>query len=344
MESTHDDARKPHKDRRAEGGRARAAALTPAERADSARNAAHARWSKDVARVLAGDDTKPLIIGDTAIECYVLEGEVRVITQASFLRALGRGKMRGVARQDNQDLPPFLASLSLRDYLTPEILAEAEPIMFTMPTGQRAKGYRATLLPKVCNLYLKANDNGAGLPSNQKHIAIQADILIRGLAEVGILALVDEVTGYQEVRTKDALAKILEAFVDKELRDWVRTFPDDYYKELFRLRGLDYPSGTVRRPQYFGMLTNDIVYRRLAPGVLDELKRVQRVGSTGKPKDKLFQRLTANKGYPKLREHLGSVVMMMKMSPNWDAFKRNLDTFHPKYGDTMPIDFDGAGL
>jgi hypothetical protein len=54
----------------------------------------------------------------------------------------------------------------------------------------------------------------------------------------------------------------------------VQTFPADYYEELFRLRGLEYPTTAVKRPQYFGVLTNDIVYKRLAPGVLDELKRV----------------------------------------------------------------------
>ena len=127
-----------------------------------------------------------------------------------------------------------------------------------------------------------------------------------GLRGVGIDATSAEATGYQEVRDREALARILEAFIDKELRPWVRTFPPDFYRELFRLRGLPYPTSTVKRPQYFGHYTNDIVYRRLAPGVLAELKRVQVRDDEGRPKHKLFQRLTANTGYPKLREHLGS--------------------------------------
>ena len=40
-----------------------------------------------------------------------------------------------------------------------------------------------------------------------------------------------------------------------------------------RIEEAGFPTDTVRRPQYFGILTNDIVYKRLAPGVLDELKR-----------------------------------------------------------------------
>jgi hypothetical protein len=156
----------------------------------------------------------------------------------------------------------------------------------------------------------------------QKHIAERCEILVRGFARVGIIALVDEATGYQADRARDALATILEGFIAKELQPWVRTFPVDYYRELFRLRGLPFPSDTVRRPQYFGVLTNDIVYKRIAPGVLDELKRVTpRDEETGRYKHRFFQRLTANTGYPKLREHLGAVVAVMKLSRDYDDFR-----------------------
>jgi hypothetical protein len=130
------------------------------------------------------------------------------------------------------------------------------------------------------------------------------------------------------------------AFIDKQLRPWVRTFPPDFYREMFRLRDLPYPAPTVKRPQYFGHYTNDIVYRRLAPGVLEELKRVQVRDDEGRPKHKLFQRLTANTGYPKLREHLGSVVTIMKLSQDWDDFRDKLDRIHPRYGETMRLPFD----
>ena len=175
-------------------------------------------------------------------------------------------------------------------------------------------------------------------------IAQQAEILVRGLARVGIIALVDEATGYQELRVKDALAKILEAFIDKELQAWVRTFPTDFYRELFRLRGLDYSKGSVQRPQYFGKLTNDIVYQRLAPGVLAELKRVTPRYESGRAKHKYFQKLTTNVGYPMLREHLGSVVTIMKLSKSWPDFKLKLDQIHPRVGDTMqlPLEFEGT--
>jgi P63C domain len=114
------------------------------------------------------------------------------------------------------------------------------------------------------------------------------------------------------------------------LQPYVPTFPTEFYQEIFRLRGLDYPKDSVKRPQYFGSLTNDIVYKRLAPGVLEELKRVTPKLGSGRHANKLFQRLTTNKGYPKLREHLGAVVTMMQLSKNWHDFLTKLDRLRPR--------------
>lgn len=315
---------------RAAGGQARAAALPAERRTEIARAAANARWAEPTKEAICGSPNKPLIIGDAQIECYVLDDGTRVLTQAAFLQALGRHP-RAMGRRDQTDdgLPPILQSKAIKPYIPGGIAEKARPITFKLPSGARASGYNAELLPEVCEIYLAAREARA-LPPNQQHIAQAAEILVRGLARVGIIALVDEATGYQEMRTKNALEKILAEFVDVELRPYIKTFPTDFYKEMFRLRGLQYSADSVARPQYFGNLTNDVVYKRLAPGVLDELKRVQGRGSNGTKKHKLFQRLTQNVGYPKLREHLGSVVTLMKLSTNWDDFKTKLDELHPK--------------
>jgi hypothetical protein len=164
--------------------------------------------------------------------------------------------------------------------------------------------------------------------------------LQHGFATVGIIALVDEATGYQKDRARDALAKILEAFVAKELQPWVKTFDSDYYEHMFRLRGLPYPPETSNlRPQYFGKLTNDIVYRRLAPGVLDALKDEAKKSDK---KGKLFQHLTAGYGRQELLKHLGSVVTLMKISTGWTDFMQKLNQISPRYGDTIPMDLDEA--
>src|SRR5690606_14898692 len=122
-------------------------------------------------------------------------------------------------------------------------------------------GYRAELLPDVCDIFADAERAGV-LRKNQLHIAAACRLLSRGLTRVGIIGLIDEATGYQHSRAANALAKILETYIAKELQPWVYTFGNEFYQQLFRLRGLDYQKDSVKRPQYFGHLTNDIIYRR----------------------------------------------------------------------------------
>lgn len=328
---------------RARGGYARAQSLTPERRSEIARHAAQARrHADDVKQATHGSPDHPLKIGEIEIPCYVLDDETRVLSQRGVVGGLG---MKYGSRAGGADrLTAFLSGKGISPYVTNDLTALiANPIKFRAPHGGGLVfGYPATILADICDAVLAARRAGV-LQKQQEHIAEQAETLVRGFARVGIIALVDEATGYQRDRAKDALARILEAFIAKELQPYLPTFPPDFYEEMFRLRGLDYPTGSVRRPQYFGMLTNDIVYKRLAPGVLDELKRVTPKNDSGRHKDKLFQRLTTNVGYPKLREHLGSVVTMMKLSTNWHDFLAKLDRFHPRYGETMPLPLDDTG-
>lgn len=322
------------------GGAARAEALSPEERHSIAKKAAAARWDNSVPIAVCGSPDRPLRIGDSEIQCYVLDDGTRVLSQADFLEALGRHRKANVRNEGGEErLPAILQGKAINPFITKETLQKSKPVKFRTPSNAMASGYRAEILPEVCEIYLKARDAGV-LPKNQQHVAKQSEILIRGLAHVGIIALVDEATGYQEVRSRDALGRILEAFIAKELQPWVSTFPPEYYRELFRLRGVPYPAQSLKRPQYFGILTNDIVYKRLAPGVLDELKRVTPKGETGKRKHRYFQKLTNNVGYPKLKEHLGSVVAFMQVSKDYHDFIRHLDKHRPRYNETMELPLD----
>lgn len=324
---------------KAKGGLARAAAMTAEQRSASARKAALAKAElKSLPRATHGSDDAPLRIGAAELVCYVLEDGTRLITQEGFLSALGRARKakggHGASLEVVDKMPSFLAASNLKPFISKELMGSTTPIAFRTPAGSKAWGYRAELLPKVCNVYLLARDAHAIVPS-QRHLITAADILMRGLAEVGIIALVDEATGYQKDRDKDALAQILEAFVAKELQPYVKTFPPEFYEHLFRLRGLPYPPEKAQyKPQYFGTLTNDIVYKRIAPGVLAELKKE---AAKDERKGKLHQRLTPALGHPKLREHLASVTTVMKLSGDYDDFLGKLDTVHPRYGDTLKL-------
>ena len=325
---------------RARGGHARAAKLTAEERKAISQKAVEAKKAlAALPKATHGSPDRPLKIGDVEITCYVLDDGTRVLSQRGVVGGLG---MKYGSRPGGADfLVGFLQGKRLSPYVSDDLMTiAAEPIKFRTSTGGGvAFGYPATILADICDVVLHARADGA-LQKQQERIAKQAEVLVRGFARVGIIALVDEATGYEKDRAANALSKILEAFIAKELQPWVRTFPPEFYEQLFRLRGLDYKTDTPRRPQYFGSLTNDIVYRRLAPGVLDELKRVTTKGASGRPKHKLFQKLTQNVGYPKLREHLGSIVTLMKLSNDYEDFKIKLDQIHPPYGKTLQLPFD----
>lgn len=274
-----------------------------------------------------------------------------MLARASFVKAIGRtGKVKGGRRFDEElQTPAFLSAANLKPFWPSDLEGNSKPIIFTHK-GVEMIGYKAELLPDVCDVFQDAR-NANVLRENQKHIADACRLLSRGLTRVGIIALVDEATGFQRDRTTDALAKILEAFVAKELQPWVKTFPDDFYAELFRLRGLAYSADSVKRPKYFGILTNDIVWKRIAPGVHAELKRVLPKSESGRRKGTFSQALTRNVGYPKLREHLGAVVAYMSMSKNYLDFIEKLDRFRPRIEKQLllPLDYerdkdDGKGL
>jgi hypothetical protein len=325
--------------------------LTKEQRTELAKRAAKRRWSiNENERVYEAFRSADLEIADQIVPCAVLmlNGEaIRVISERGLVKSFGgkRGGSHWRRMKDGSDtanLPVIISAHNLRPYISQDlldILATRFLYKVNGSNGAPALGIRAEAYPMICDVLLKARDAKALFGKGQEEIAKSADILMRGLAHTGIIALVDEATGFQINRPADALARILGAFIAKELQAYVPTFPQEFYEELFRLRNLDYRKDSVQRPQYFGMLTNDIVYKRLAPGVLEELRRVTVRNENGRPKHKLFQRLTANRGYPKLVYHLGQVVATMKASSEYKEFIRKLDRIRPRYGQTIPLPF-----
>lgn len=338
------------------GGIARSASLSPEERKAIATKAALARWSGDSEALETASHEGAFDLGEAKVQCAVLPSGIRVITQATFLRAIGRSRSpkagTGVLSTVDE-LPFFLSAEVLKPFIDNELAASTTPIFYRSKTGGKGVGYDASLLPKVAEVYLRFRDKclteKGAVPQNYQHIVKASDILMRGLANVGIIALVDEATGFQRERAKDALAKILEKFIAKELQPWTHTFTNEYYEHLFRLRGLSYPQDSVKRPAYFGHLTNSIVYARLAPKVLEQLKKeTPRSEKTGRHINQLHRKLTPEIGHPKLKEHLASVVSLMRISTSFNQFVHFLDIAHPKFNDTLPLfdeQFDdGVGL
>jgi len=124
----------------------------------------------------------------------------------------------------------------------------------------------------------------------------------------------------------------------KSLVRYSSGFPQDYLKHLCRLNGVELRPD-MRLPLYFGKPTNDLVYRRIEPGLVRALKN--RRAERGKPHNKLYQWTSEDIGYPALMVHLGTVVGLMKIHMDCEKFKQQLDGIAPIYPE-VPGLFDDA--
>jgi len=290
-------------------------------------------------KVIAGTPDRPLVINDIELQCYVLEDKTRVLSQRGFLGAIGRSETITAQPSGGDNPPAILAPNNLKPFISKDLAATTKPVEFQpLGGGRSAYGYRAALLPQVCDVYLQARSAGKLLPS-QRHIAERAEILIRGLATVGIIALVDEATGYEEIRENSALQKILDKFLTSEARKWSKTFPDEFWKKLIKIKG--YPNYmALKRPAFVGHWVNDIVYSRLAPGVVAKLKEINPRTTKGYRKRKHHQHLTVDHGIPELRDHLTKVMVLMDATVNSREFDRLLNTSLPQFGKTLDLPLD----
>ena len=311
----------------AKGGHARARNLSKEERRAIARQAAVARWERTLPKIgrpvkaTHGSPDRPLRIGDLEIPCYVLEDGRRVLVQRGMMTALDM-KQGTAGRGAGDRLAKFIAGKSVGPFISGHLAhVITSPIIFQPTTGGVAYGYEATILADLCDAVLSARKEGK-LNYQQKHIAERCEILVRGFARVGIIALVDEATGYQADRARDELNRILESYISKELLPWTKRFPDEFFKQIYRLNGWAYQEGKHKRPQVVGKLINKLIYEQLPPGVLPELKRLNPPTEKGYRRHRHHQLLTEDIGNKHLQNQIVEVVTLMRVSDDRNMFKR----------------------
>lgn len=330
------------KSAQAKGGLARAEKLTAEERSDIAQKAALTRWDASVPRATHEGD---FMIGGKRLSAAVLPNGKRLLTQGTFLQALGRARTpkAGTGALATVDQTPFfLQAEVLKPFVTEELLLSTTPIFFRDQKGRRSVGYDAQLLPMVAEVYLELRDAclaaGKPIPHQYAHLVRACDAVVRGLARVGIVALVDEATGYQEVRDRQALQAILDKYLRGKFAAWAKRFPDEFYKEIFRLRKWEWRGMKINRPQCVAQYTKDFVYSRLTEGILRELEQRNPKVETGYRKSRHHQWLTEDIGHQALSQHLYAVVGLMRLADSWEQFKRMIDRAYPKKGDSLQLE------
>ncbi|HBV95830.1 MAG: hypothetical protein JL50_11085 [Peptococcaceae bacterium BICA1-7] len=296
-----------------------------------------------VLKATHGSPDHPLKIGEIEIPCYVLEDGRRVLYQRSMVTALGMSR-GGSSKGGGDRLRLFVSGKGLEPFISKELLeVTANPVKFRTTKGNLAYGYDAQILADICDAVLAARKAGA-LQKQQYHIAEKCEILMRGFARVGIIALVDEATGYQAARDRDELQKLLALYLSEEKLKWAKMFPDEYYRQLFRLRGWMYSPIDTKRPQVVGKYTNQLVYEKLPPAVLEELRKLNPVRNkkTHRRGAAHFQYLSTDIGQPDLRDHLLQLIAIMRISSNWPNFISNFKKAFPAPGDQLELEFDDS--
>ena len=335
----------------AKGGRIRSEVLTPERRQEIARSGGLARRDENFPEALCEGIIE---IADRVIACAVLETKLRVLTQETFLTAVGRaGKAKGGQGSERMilkgGLPPFLAAENLEPFISDELRQAATPVVFRTLRGGRAYGYDAKLLPLVCEVYLLARDahlealkeaqerrrrgeqveaRNILFPSQERIVQV-CDLLMRGMAREHIIMLVDRATGYADQAIKDEITKILEQYIAPHLMPYVQRFPEEFLKQVYRIHSWSYRLGNTKSPRYVGQFINTYIYGHLPPGVLEKLKELNPVTESGYRRHKHTRFLT-DTGNTHLDKQVTSTITIMMLSENKEEFKANFARVHTK--------------
>jgi hypothetical protein len=295
-------------------------------------------------------------IAGTKLPCAVIQGPSgiqRVLSEFGITNAIlgnrsGASKrLKKAASEEGALLPLFVAPSQLEPFIDKELLdGPLKPIDY-LDGGRIVRGYDAAVLVAVCDIWLRAREAGA-LQRQQLAKAQKAEILTRALAHTAVVALIDEATGYEKIRPQNALQEYLALIIRKELAAWVKKFPDEFYENIYKLKGWTWPGMSKNRYSVVGHYTNNLVFERLAPGLLRELRAKTPRKDNGHRPNKLHQWLTEDVGDPMLAQHLHSLMMFQRLAIangyGWQRFLHMVDQVLPRRGDTLQLPFDDPNL
>lgn len=334
------------------GGRARASVLSAEERKAIAKKASAARWAKQKGvsvdefeqalnlpdqpkktKVIV--DAKPklpialfqgtLNIGNEEYICYVLDNGKRVLSQREVVK-LFTGHAKG-------NLDRYLRAGNLQPYFNVSLIEQSEKFMLQ---GSQAvsNGYEATQILDIADGYLRARLDDV-LDGHQQQLARKAEIFTRACAKVGIIALIDEATGYQKFRKERELQIKFQAFIAEDLQEWARMFPQEFWFELARLEGVHYSPRS--RPLRWGKYIMMFVYDAIDADIGKELRKKN-------PNPHFLQnhhQWLKQFGRDKVHDQIERVTTIMKLCEDMSEFRQKFDRVFKK--SPLQMSFDDIG-
>jgi P63C domain-containing protein len=233
------------------GGEARAEKLSAERRSEIARRAVQARWERARGIVAADDDFEAqppdgdvfdgpseglpvakykgeLDLLDLRVPCYVLTNGQRVIGRTSMTELL-TGIKGGGGLEKYLDVG-YLKSLISID----EVLERMVPFRLPEVEGleRKVKGLPADLAIDICRAFVTAMQTslqagGTRLSERRMQMALKASMFLASCARIGLEALIDEATGYQYDRARDALQvklvmELVYEYLDADVAQWLK--------------------------------------------------------------------------------------------------------------------------
>lgn len=263
-----------------------------------------------------------LKLGEIEVPCAVLENGKRVVSQTGLFLSFDRPR-KGEKRLES--LPSIIGARNLLPFVDDEVYEKSKVISYYHTNGKIAGGYDAELIPVICELYIRAFEKNA-LTASQNKLYTRSLIIIRALAKVGITALIDEATGFQNDRQAQALQELLKAYISEDLLKWQKRFPNKFYKEIFRLYGWKYDENSSKRPGWVGTFTKKYVYDLFPEEVIKEIEaRNPTIHKNNKSyrKNRYHQFLTTDIGIPQLDHYISKLLGIMALSENNNDFDKN---------------------
>lgn len=314
------------------GGFKRASSLTPERRSEIAKKAGSAKGKKGLHK--AHNEGK-LWFGEIPIDCYVLsvgEEKIRAFSLPSLRSAFGFSSpnSKSIKKAKSTALPTFLTADNLKPYVSRLLDDRLETFSFVNKTGHKVEGVSALFLPKICQIYVEASQKKGVLQDSQIPIAITAGIILSALAQTGVIALVDEASGFQEERARNELQTLLKNFINEDLLKWTQKFPHSFFRETYRIYGWKYREGQCHGPSCLGGFINKYIYWALSPEVHEELKIRNPILENGKRGACFHQLLTEAVGLPALEKHLAVITTLLKLSKNSEEFKNLFSKLFPE--------------
>ncbi len=259
-------------------------------------------------------------LGTILSDCYVLDNGERVLSY--------RNAVKAISDKDSGDLGSYNLLISKENQVAENVLIShdkiliskenqvAETLNFLIEQNNTvAKGISTDYFISICEEYVKRLYEGRLKTERQREIAYRCSFVLSGFSRLGLKALVDESTGYQEHREKDELQVKLDAYLLGYFREWEKAVPDEYYIELGRLTSWKTPLGN--RPKYWGKLMIELVYDTLEPQVVEYLKNNKPPANT-----RWHQRFTENVGLREFTLRCYQISALAKMCHNIVDLKR----------------------